>query len=411
MSEVRVETDSSKPREDNKVTEFVRNILRNTQEAARRQREWNRQAEGINVIPAGWSELGFASASAIGNALGQTSRFLRGESPDPSADWGSRIFGGGIRPAAPRPTAQTPDLLAMAAANRPSEQPATMTLDDILSRYQFDPTPYQFDSTPYDNYINFLMERDAETQARIQAMYAELGESADANVQRVADIYDAGTANLGDIYGSAYGAVGDAYASAQQQAADQMARLGVEAAAPAVMDPMALSQAEALSGIEAQRASGLGATQQYGTTAQDFSSQMQQVAQQQGLEVTSSIMRDLQNRQAEAAFMREQARAEANREMRQAQAAFNPYARAMERMQLEQMMGAGDREMAEYIMRAEQLAYDRTMSQQDRLNDMIQFILKTNAQTNPRNPLDWSEAFEAAQALLGSVEQAYPYQF
>ena len=249
-------------------------------------------------------------------------------------------FGGGSRPTS-GPATITPDLLAIAAQNmavNPLQVPETQTFEDWLSSNMgtFDPSPYAFDSTPYDNYIDFLMERDAETEARIRAMYAELGESADANVQRVADIYDTGTANLGDVYGSAYGAISDAYSSAQQQAADQMARLGVEAAAPSVMDPMALSQAEALSGIEAQRASGLGATQQYGTTAQDFSSQMQQVAQQEGLEVTASIMNRLAQRQAEAAFMREQARAAADREMRQAQAAFNPYARAMERMQMEQ---------------------------------------------------------------------------
>ena len=144
----------------------------------------------------------------------------------------------------------------------------------------------------------------------------------------------------------------------------------------------------------------MDALTRYGTSAQDFGGQMAQVGQQQGLEVTSSILRDMAQRQAEAAFMREQARAD-----------FNPYARAMQEMELRQMMGAGDREMAEYLMRAEQLAYDRTMSRQEKELDLIQFILKTNAQTNPRNPLDWSDAVEAARAIIGSVEQAYPYQF
>jgi hypothetical protein len=296
-----------------------------------------------------------------------------------------------------------------------TEQSVTQTLQDILNQYQFDPSPYAFDSTPYDNYLNFLIEQDTETQARIQAMYAELADTAQANIDRVGEIYQSGTANLGDVYGSSYGAVEDAYSSAQQQAADQMARLGIEAAAPAVMDPMALSQAEALSGIESQRASGLGATQQYGTTAQDFSSQMQQVAQQQGLEVTSSIIAQMAQRQAEAAFMREQARAEADRELRQAQASFNPYAQAMQRMQAEmmfrEMSGAGERESAELIMRAEQLAYDRTMSQQEKLDNLTRYILDLDAKTTGKGTLQWQEAIEIARGMLQTYQQTFPYQF
>ena len=208
------------PKEENRFTNFLRNI----QEAARKQREWNRQAEGINMIPAGWSELGFASASALGNVLGQGSRFLRGQSPDPSANWGSRLFGGGIRSAAPVTKgkgAGPTDLKNIA------EEPAAMTFEDFMSGYQFD-------STPYDNYMNFLMQQDEETMARINAMYAQLAESAEGNMQRVADVYDSARIQSGDVFGGSAQNIEDAYSSASQQAADQMARLGIEAAAPAV---------------------------------------------------------------------------------------------------------------------------------------------------------------------------------
>jgi hypothetical protein len=293
----------------------------------------------------------------------------------------------------------------------PPEEPAVPTFGDFISGFQFDPSPYAFDSTAYDNYINFLMERDAETEARIRAMYAELGESADANVQRITDIYNTGTANLGDIYSSAAQGTQDAYASAQQQAADQMARLGIEAAAPTVLDPMAMSQAGALSGIEAQRASGLGATQQYGMTAQDFSSQMQQVAQQEGLEVTSSIMARAAERQAEAAFMREQARAQADREMRQAQAAYNPYARAMQQMEAEQawnLMQNGDPMAMVEEMR---IAQDRALSMQDRYIKLVQHYEKLDLQERGRinrEPGQTPEERAMQMLQLAGSDQLYP---
>jgi hypothetical protein len=53
---------------------------------------------------------------------------------------------------------------------------------------------------------------------------------------------------------------------------------------------------------------------------------MAQVGQQQGLEVTSQIMRDIQRRQAEAMFQMEQARA-----------GFNPYANALQEMEMQGM--------------------------------------------------------------------------
>jgi hypothetical protein len=199
------------------------------------------------------------------------------------------------------------------------EEPASQTLADMLAGYQFD-------SSPYDDYLNFLVQQDEETQARIQAMYAQLADSAQGNMQRVADVYDSARIQSGDVFGGSAQNIEDAYGSASQQAADQMARLGIEAAAPGVLDPMALSQAEAVSGIERAGAGSLDALTRYGASAQDFGGQMAQVGQQQGLEVSQQILRDMQQRQAEAAFMREQARAD-----------FNPYQRAMQEMEAQQM--------------------------------------------------------------------------
>jgi len=152
----------------------------------------------------------------------------------------------------------------------------------------------------FSGYRNALMGQADELNARIQAMYNQLAEQAGANVGRIQDIYGGAQAGVGDIYDSATGNIQDAFGSAQQQAADQMARLGIEAAAPAVIDPMALSQAQAVSGLETGRAGGLAALERYGSTAGDFGSQMTQVAQQQGTEMNAAILASLQNRLAES---------------------------------------------------------------------------------------------------------------
>jgi len=152
----------------------------------------------------------------------------------------------------------------------------------------------------FSAYRQALTGQAEELNARIQAMYNQLGEQAGANVGRIQDIYGGAQTGVGDIYDSAAGNIGQAFSSSQQQAADQMARLGIEAAAPAVMDPMALSQAQALSGLEGGRASGLSALERYGATASDFGSQMAQTAQQQGTEMNAAILASLQNRLAES---------------------------------------------------------------------------------------------------------------
>jgi hypothetical protein len=152
----------------------------------------------------------------------------------------------------------------------------------------------------FSAYRAALTEQAAGLNAQIQAMYNALAGEAGANVGRIQDIYGGAEQGIGNVYDSAAGNVADAFGSAQQQAADQMARLGIEAAAPAVIDPMALAQAQAVSGLEQGRASGQAAAQRFGASAGGFGSQMAQVAQQQGTETNAAILASLQNRLAES---------------------------------------------------------------------------------------------------------------
>jgi hypothetical protein len=148
----------------------------------------------------------------------------------------------------------------------------------------------------FSAYRAALTDQAQQINAQIQAMYNALGEEAGANVGRIQEIYGGAEQGIGNVYNSATGNVADAFGSAQQQAADQMARLGIEAAAPAVIDPMALAQAQAVSGLEQGRASGQAAAQRFGASAGGFGSQMAQVAQQQGTEMNAAILASLQNR-------------------------------------------------------------------------------------------------------------------
>jgi len=160
----------------------------------------------------------------------------------------------------------------------------------------------------YSAYRAALTDQAQQINAQIQAMYNALGEEAGANVGRIQDIYGGASEGIGDVYGSAIGNVGDAYSSAQQQAADQLARLGIEAAAPAVVNPMALSQAEAISQLEQGQAGGQAATERFGSAASGFGSQMAQVAQQQGTEMNAAVLAALQNRLNDTLLMEEQGR-------------------------------------------------------------------------------------------------------
>jgi hypothetical protein len=267
-----------------------------------------------------------------------------------------------------------------------SGEPAAMTFEDWLAA-----NTGTFDESPYRNYMDFLMQQDEETMARINAMYSQLADSAGANMQRVADVYDSARIQSGDVFGGSAQNIEDAYSSASQQAADQMARLGIEAAAPAVLNPMALSQAEAVSGIERAGTGALDALTRYGASAQDFGGQMAQVGQQQGLEVTSSILRDMQQRQAEAMFQMEQARA-----------GFNPYANAMQRMEMENAFNAP-------MLRAEEQARTqafemakeqvRAMSQYD--NDIMRDVRDLMGQG-----YDYNDAIE----IITNTRMYNPYQ-
>jgi hypothetical protein len=155
----------------------------------------------------------------------------------------------------------------------------------------------------YSAYRAALTDQAQQINAQIQAMYNQLGEAAGANVARLEDIYGGAQTGIGDVYGSASANTADAYGSSQQQAADQLARLGIEAAAPAVVNPMALSQAEALAGLEAGKAGGQAAAERYGATAGGFGSQMAQVAQQQGTEMNAAVLNALQNRLNDSLLM------------------------------------------------------------------------------------------------------------
>lgn len=252
--------------------------------------------------------------------------------------------------------------LSQLAASRAAEteEPATQTFEQWLAE-----NTGTFDSTPYDNYAASLAALDEETLARINAMYAQLANEAEANMERVANVYEGAERGVGEAYSGAEDLIGQAYASAQQQAADQMARLGLEEAAPAVINPAALSQAEALSNIATGQGAALGATRQFGATAQDFASQMGQVGQQQGFEVSNQILRDMARRQADLAFQR--AQAEAN---------YNPYAQAIQLMELEQAWGAPQAEAERFQQeQALELAKEQIKAQSQYDNELMANII------------------------------------
>jgi hypothetical protein len=148
----------------------------------------------------------------------------------------------------------------------------------------------------YSAYRSAITDQAQQLNAQIQAMYNTLAEQAGSNVGRIQDIYGGATAGIEAGYGSAAENIAQAYQSAQQQAADQMARLGIEEAAGQVLPSQALSQAEAVAGLEAGRAGGLSAAERYGASGAQFGSEMAQVAQQQGTEMNAAILAALQNR-------------------------------------------------------------------------------------------------------------------
>ena len=203
------------------------------------------------------------------------------------------------------------------------EKTPSRTIDELIALA----AQYAPQGPDYSAARQQMMDDTAALNAQLQAMYSAAADRAGENVSRLGDIYGGATAGIGAAYDTGTGNIEDAYASAQQQAADQMARLGIEEAAPAILDPMALSQAESVSGLEAGRAAGLSAANRYGATAQDFSSQMAQVLQQEGLGNNQALLAALQGRLGNLS-MREA----------EAQAQYNPIESALQYLQLEQAM-------------------------------------------------------------------------
>lgn len=247
----------------------------------------------------------------------------------------------------------------------------------------------------YSAYRAALTDQAQQINAQIQAMYNQLGESAGANVARLEDIYGGAQTGIGDVYESAAANTADAYGSSQQQAADQLARLGIEAAAPAVVNPMALSQAEALAGLEQGRAGGQAAAERYGATAGGFGSQMAQVAQQQGTEMNAAILNALQNRLNETLLMEEQGRQAAA----SGGGGADPMDSAMQYLKLQEMFNAPAVAQQEMQFKAAQIAADNTLSQQNKLVTLWSDI---------RNDYDSDEeAWQAAETAIKQAQAAF----
>ena len=210
-----------------------------------------------------------------------------------------------------------------ASPEKVAEETPGRTIDELIALA----AQYAPQGPDYSAVRQQLMDDTAALNAQLQAMYAAAAERAGENVARLGDIYGGATAGIGSAYDVGTGNIEEAYASAQQQAADQLARLGIEAAAPTTIDPMALSQAEAVSGLEAGRAAGLSAAERYGATAQDFGSQMAQVLQQEGLGQNQALLAALQGRLGNLALREAEA-----------QAQYNPIESALQYLQLEQAL-------------------------------------------------------------------------
>jgi hypothetical protein len=242
----------------------------------------------------------------------------------------------------------------------------------------------------YSAYRAALTGQAEDINARIQAMYNQLAQQAGENVGRINEVYSGAQQGIGNVYDSATGNVQQAFGSAQQQASDQLARLGIEAAAPTVINPMALSQAQAVSGLEQGRASGQAASERFGSAASGFGSQMAQVAQQQGTEMNAAVLAALQNRLNETLLMEEQGRASGG-----GGGGGNPMDSAMDYLRLLEMVEAPGRAEQETVMRASQIAADNTLSTRDKILQIALDLRK-----------DYGTEDEAIQAAKEYVRQA-----
>lgn len=243
----------------------------------------------------------------------------------------------------------------------------------------------------YSNYRAALTDQAQQLNAQVQAMYNALADEAGANVARIEDIYGGASTGIGDVYGSSAANVADAYGSSQQQAADQLARLGIEAAAPAVVNPMALSQAEALSALEQGKASGQAAAQRYGATAGGFGSQMAQVAQQQGTEMNAAILAALQNRLADSLLMEEQGRMAAS-----GGAPSIPTLTPYQQAQLE----AG----------AQKFGVDLAQWEYEQQNRQQENVMANAFRLMEASGIPFEEAYAQAAAIVGGQAPAQPQQ-
>lgn len=242
---------------------------------------------------------------------------LLGRSVDNMLYGAGSLFRGGEQ--APSPS----DIVSSLPTDTGVEQAPASTapsFDEYLSMYGG-----QFDASPYENAADYLLKRRQAQLEAVQNMYNQYASEAAANAARVADIYAGAEQGIGETYGGAKSETEAAYQSAQQQAADQMARLGIEDAAAMTMPSQALSQAETLSNLIANQASGESAIQRYGATGRDFASNMAQIAQQQAVEQQDRFTSQL----ADQLFELEMQRA-------QAEAAYDPYSQALSRMEAEQ---------------------------------------------------------------------------
>ena len=234
----------------------------------------------------------------------------------------------------------------------------------------------------YSSYRQALTDQAAGLNAQIQAMYNQLGTSAEENVARLNDIYGGATAGIGAGYDTASANIADAYSSAQQQAADQMARLGIEDAASQILPTQALAQAEDISALEQGRGAGLSAAERYGASAGGFGSQMAQVAQQQGTEQNAAILQSLQRQLADSQLM-------------ETQGALSPYEQQMQTLNLQAAMDAPAIAQQEMALKAAEIAADNTLSQQNKLLTLWQEIRQ-----------DYESGEEAMQAAMAALDSA-----
>jgi hypothetical protein len=240
--------------------------------------------------------------------------------------WENMLYGAGTMFRNQPPGGATADVPAASGALDAlidQAPPQGRTIDELIALA----SQYGAQRPNYDAARQQLIGNTENINSQIAAMYRRLGEDAQQNIQQIQDVYGGATSGIGAAYDTGTANIQDAYSSAQRQAAEQMARLGIEAAAPAVIDPMALSQAESVAGLEAGRAAGLSAAERYGATSGGFASQMGQVAQQEGVGYNQNLLAALQGQLGNLS-MRE---AEAN-------AQFNPMESALQYLQLEQAM-------------------------------------------------------------------------